>query len=469
MKYCIQFGIKTYLTNVIVTVDEWSSVGIAINITSGVLVFHEVHETSYGQYRVIDITDAIKDYGLPVLKDSYVMLGKWQNITTRFKSSGPGDRTRTPVFICDRVLIYTRWITLHDFTDLFVTNINKVTVLKPGLSWHLTIGLVTGINFNKGTGLEIKDFIHERTGYIGVTGLYKWVAGNPPINYYSKEDMDNVNYIPGTTNDTDASNTCGKVKEELKRKCKSFENVAEFYFISCITDVLISGNLSSALDSTLAASGECMRQSQSTNNPTDELCNLFGTRGYPGIGGTNCTKKCSFGKVKNDLCLCEEGFYGVDCDKECPGGHSAPCNGHGSCDSLSGACSCEFKWSGDNVCSKCQKDWSGANCDLYNSDPDVGDIDIGNDEDHKTDVDRTNNTIPDEIDDGIGMKCKVKGKQGKIVMFNTKGKNLENPFDKAVLLELNNLRILVSCFLCLASMHISLWFDNFAVQKWFLI
>lgn len=46
-------------------------------------------------------------------------------------------------------------------------------------------------------------------------------------------------------------------------------------------------------------------------------------------------------------CVCHPGFYGEDCAHECPGGASNPCNGHGTCDKLTGACLCACGFGGE--------------------------------------------------------------------------------------------------------------------------
>eukprot|EP01062_Namystynia_karyoxenos_P040595 TRINITY_DN2958_c0_g3_i1.p1 TRINITY_DN2958_c0_g3~~TRINITY_DN2958_c0_g3_i1.p1 ORF type:complete len:3630 (+),score=575.81 TRINITY_DN2958_c0_g3_i1:98-10891(+) len=54
---------------------------------------------------------------------------------------------------------------------------------------------------------------------------------------------------------------------------------------------------------------------------------------------------------------CVEGFWGKDCEQECPGGHLDPCSGHGECcDGVNGTgrCSCTNPgWRGNSCCKSC--------------------------------------------------------------------------------------------------------------------
>ena len=451
-KYSVQYGVWIYHTNIHVVTGQWTSIGLSLNETSGLLLFHEIHETSYGQYKVIDISDAIKEYGSPILEGSTALLGKWQNITTAVKVSGPGNAEALPVFICDRILIYYNLKTVDDFADLFIQNVYKISSedLASQISttvYRLMIQLVIGINFNNGAGFVITDFVHGKVGYIGLTGSVEWVKSDPPLTRYSVPIQNSVDIVPESLSNSNASSFCSNIKESLEKKCSNLSNVLNFFYLSCINDILQTGDANNAIDATIATSDECIRQGQYTEQTVDDLCNSFGKRKYPVFGGENCNQKCIFGNFEAGKCVCEDGYYGAECKSECPGGHSSPCSGHGSCDVVTGKCECDVEWSGDEACSKCQENWSGRNCDLFNSDPKVGEIDIGDDKDHINDSGDLNTTTPAIIDDGKGMNCKVKGKKGKITMFNSKGKKLRKTFDKALLLELKNLRILVSLYL----------------------
>eukprot|EP01059_Diplonema_ambulator_P035311 TRINITY_DN8261_c0_g1_i5.p1 TRINITY_DN8261_c0_g1~~TRINITY_DN8261_c0_g1_i5.p1 ORF type:complete len:2478 (+),score=777.96 TRINITY_DN8261_c0_g1_i5:1035-7436(+) len=108
----------------------------------------------------------------------------------------------------------------------------------------------------------------------------------------------------------------------------------------------------------------------STNNGTC-LCNA----GYTGYSCsislsapcvTNSTEEvmCSGHGVcdaANVNCLCDNGWGGALCDKEC-GGNGNECYGHGVCND--GSCDCVIGWDPAADCSVCLPDYSGYSCEF---------------------------------------------------------------------------------------------------------
>eukprot|EP01012_Entosiphon_sulcatum_P030297 TRINITY_DN3729_c0_g1_i6.p1 TRINITY_DN3729_c0_g1~~TRINITY_DN3729_c0_g1_i6.p1 ORF type:complete len:6116 (-),score=439.75 TRINITY_DN3729_c0_g1_i6:64-18258(-) len=97
-----------------------------------------------------------------------------------------------------------------------------------------------------------------------------------------------------------------------------------------------------------------------------------------GVNGTGSCK-CDIQYAGTDCSTCISGFYGSTCTKECPGGASTPCTGHGICaEGLSGGGSCTCwsnsttgYWSGQS-CNTCASAYYGSRCtsrcpSLYNS------------------------------------------------------------------------------------------------------
>ena len=61
---------------------------------------------------------------------------------------------------------------------------------------------------------------------------------------------------------------------------------------------------------------------------------------------------------------CVEGYYGMRCTSQCPGGACDACSGHGTCDGGvkgSGLCQCDDQWTGP-ACSQCAPGWYGLQC-----------------------------------------------------------------------------------------------------------
>jgi len=99
-------------------------------------------------------------------------------------------------------------------------------------------------------------------------------------------------------------------------------------------------------------------------------------------GNTLCHKTCSFhGNCINDVCECDDGWYGPNCDRK--GDCIKDCNGRGECladNQGNPICKCKAPWGGEDcsecltdcgghgVCTatgcKCDGKWRGANCDI---------------------------------------------------------------------------------------------------------
>ena len=400
-KYFLQYGNQTYATNTPVTVGEWSNVGIAINDTSGEVLFHEIHETGY-KYKYINMSTEISKFGPPVSDGSTAMLGKWQNLTTSQPSSGPGD-SLTPVISFDRFLVFDKHLTLNDFTDHYERNIDNTTTFPSdatessnpvsfnssqslGSGGSLTNSTANasssvtknaptmGINFDEGSGNTAKDFISGKDAVVGFDGDYSWPPSDPRITTKGVEDQSSVDVIPDTTANTTINETCSKVKDVMGSACNSLDSLVSFMYMSCLNDAVDSDNVDNTLYSATTYAKECQEQENLPNVPIDSLCNLFGDNTYPVVGGDNCTQKCYFGSFKSSECICDFGYWGSECESECPGGHLNPCNNHGTCDLVTGECFCEQNWGGDAECSSCSEYFTGSDCDLFSTDPNVGTI-----------------------------------------------------------------------------------------------
>lgn len=47
---------------------------------------------------------------------------------------------------------------------------------------------------------------------------------------------------------------------------------------------------------------------------------------------------------ESEVCICDLGFYGINCFGICLGGSGWVCNNYGICDVVIGKCLCEFNW-----------------------------------------------------------------------------------------------------------------------------
>eukprot|EP00760_Papus_ankaliazontas_P019861 PhM_4_TR18074/c1_g1_i4/m.44653 len=102
--------------------------------------------------------------------------------------------------------------------------------------------------------------------------------------------------------------------------------------------------------------------------PTYEgrVCNGRGSCVHQfGEGACVCVASSSQGHWSGALCtLCSAGYYGTNCDLECPGGALSPCNGHGVSNGCTrdGLCECAVGWVGPACATPCAKGPNGLTC-----------------------------------------------------------------------------------------------------------
>eukprot|EP00759_Apiculatamorpha_spiralis_P057921 PhF_6_TR884/c1_g1_i1/m.1350 len=89
-----------------------------------------------------------------------------------------------------------------------------------------------------------------------------------------------------------------------------------------------------------------------------------------GLNSLVCSGKgtCFNGINGNGTCLCNFGYSGTSCSVECQGGAANPCSGHGTCNVLTGQCTCNSDsvkgfWSVNVACGQCKLEYSNStNC-----------------------------------------------------------------------------------------------------------
>lgn len=79
--------------------------------------------------------------------------------------------------------------------------------------------------------------------------------------------------------------------------------------------------------------------------------------------GECCDMKCVFGKKQDlEMCVCDCGYWGLDCVNLCFGGVVILCNNNGVCNSIIGECECKVNYNGILDCGKCLIGWIGLDC-----------------------------------------------------------------------------------------------------------
>lgn len=452
--YVIQYGEYTYSTGIVATTNVWTNIAIGFDETTGNLFFHEINVGDFGHYITIDMQDSIEKYGVPFTIGGNMALGTWQNMNTAYKTVGPGDSTNTPIFQIDRFIFSQNRYTINEIEAHFFMNINSGDYVPyTSTDFDLLQGKYTSsdistwpgdlpdlaVNFDEASGAKINDLVQGTYGSISFDGTYEWMTSDPPIDM---ESIPEQNMIGITVDPEIDTSVCDSMQQILNEYCPSLGSQDNFFYISCISMVQSTGNTDNSIDTITLANQECIKQEGLTESPFSSLCNAFGSREFPTVVGDNCESICQFGTFDIDECVCDEFHYGLSCEERCEGG-DYPCSNHGTCDDKTGECICLRKWSGDLMCSKCYEDYMGEDCEILITDGDRTDLETGDGVDSSGGRDSYNGSIPDDVYNGTCMRCVMVGMHGKIIMFNELAKHQPVQYDKTVLLEINNLRILV--------------------------
>ena len=167
----------------------------------------------------------------------------------------------------------------------------------------------------------------------------------------------------------------------LYDSCHKLGNVTlQFYFRACLNVVIGSGDADQSLDIIVTVADVCQASLALQSWPAQFLCNAFQTRRFPYWIGEDCTIPCIFGTASNtskNSCVCDSGYYGINCSEICPGGAQNSCHGNGECDVITGKCTCALNWRGDVNCSSCSPGWSGADCSVAVRDHVTASLGIG--------------------------------------------------------------------------------------------
>ena len=221
--------------------------------------------------------------------------------------------------------------------------------------------------FNEGENNVVKDLVSGVTLFFPRYPLEEphWVFSDAPIaSVVAVNPNENNATLQGI-----ASNVCFEFiyKGPIYTACKGLGNVTlEFYFRACVEAVVGTGLTVQSIDAVITIADYCQETLGLPYWPAQPLCNKFPGKRFPNWIGENCTTPCIFGQASNEseVCVCDPGFYGTNCSGVCPGGKGKACNNHGICDVLTGKCSCELTWQGNENCTACSPDWAGTDCSI---------------------------------------------------------------------------------------------------------
>ena len=247
----------------------------------------------------------------------------------------------------DEVRVWPKAFTYSDVSQGQMLKVTQTTFLS--LHW----------SFNDGHGMIIRDSVGKHhitiTDYGTLVPPVLWVISSLPL-------------IPPTpvAFHTNPNITAQK---EGELRCKSFITAvsshtdswkAEFFRVSCVSDVAGGLNLEMAVDSLVAISDLLLVDKSTADWVAKQACSLLDGLPLLGWTGADCNTECLFGDLSSS-CDCSHGYWGANCSNICPGDVLNPCHNHGRCDSDTGTCVCDDNFV-SSECNQCETGWFGEDC-----------------------------------------------------------------------------------------------------------
>ena len=336
----LHYGIKEFDTSLVLEPGVWSQISCVYRHDSGILQFYLIDSAGVIQTRLFFIGVGAFSSG------GTIAIGLWQITTVSISIPG-----------------FVGWI---DELRIWNKRLDSVTIQQ---GWRVNVeaslpGLAALWKFDEGEGFLVKEavgganIILARPPWQAPT----WFSSDLNISVTGELKL----LFPNETFKNDSKELCANllIRGSFTEQCGNASGNPDFYYRSCVSDILAMGSLEAAKVSLVAMASECQAVLNLSTLPGQELCRVLPTRRYDNWVGQNCSVKCVFGQYKYGKCRCDEGYWGKNCSFECPGRAVSPCFGHGQCDTESGKCICEANWRGDSICSKCSPGWIGRYCSL---------------------------------------------------------------------------------------------------------
>lgn len=263
---------------------------------------------------------------------------------------------------------------IGEMDELRIWNL-KLDPLSISASWKRNLdcsrrvpNLASLWKFNEGFGTIAFDCVSSAhiSFQSGIWHGPQWVFSTAPIQHFSVNLNEAYNFRFGSKW-MNAEKTCyDLVFRSLLTTQYTMLNSATlwFYHMSCVASVTRSSNTSFAYWSLLAVSDFYQMFHQYSSWYAQSLCGHVSAVNLPEWYGLKCDKVCKYGLPKSDKCVCMDGFFGVNCSKECPGGYHTPCSGQSQCNNITGKCNCPVTANVTDDCSVCSPGWIGADCSV---------------------------------------------------------------------------------------------------------
>lgn len=343
----IQFGDNVLDTGIRMIFGQWYWLTITFSRTTRIMRVYSLQADGVMYNRILLVPYEIFTSG------GVLSIGHWQST-----GSGVTIVNRKPFYgLIDELRIWN--ITIQpEFVKQSRDRYIKYKV--PGL---LSLWL-----FDEGEGTIAHDIISGRdfTFPIKINARPSWVFS------YARTTIPNIsidNLIwKNNSLKKEAEDLCNKfIMNDLHAsKCGSRLGLAhgQYYYTSCLNDVKSSNAISSAFQSIVNYADYCQNILQLKTWPLDKYCNDL-PKQYIGVHkGVHCNITCVFGHVESEICVCNTGYWGKNCSFVCPEGALNPCNRRGVCSPVTGRCSCEYNWQGNENCTGCSLGWEGSDCNV---------------------------------------------------------------------------------------------------------
>lgn len=347
----LHFGIRVINTGILVELYRWSHVTVVWYSKEKFLQlyrFDDKRNVVRRRYRFLEN---------PFPSGGILSLGQWQ--------LSPGDsEVQTESVFCGVIDEVRLWKRLFD--PVLIQQNFGMNVLP-----H-TPGVAALWKFNEIGESTIKDLVNDEHLYVAPSPWKRpiLVFSDAPVKHYYRS-LENPFAFPltGKPSEKETVDLCFRMfyKTDLFTVCKELSAELDMYYVVCVQNTLASGNQQSSINAVIAFADRCQAVLNMTYWPAKSLCNILpnGKVTFPDWIGTNCETKCVFGatdQTQRTSCKCLPGFWGQECDQMCPFGITRPCNDHGKCNSLTGTCSCDVNWRGNENCSSCSQGWYGNVC-----------------------------------------------------------------------------------------------------------
>ena len=173
---------------------------------------------------------------------------------------------------------------------------------------------------------------------------------------------------------------------QIYSKCEplGFGIISRFY-IDCLQETARANSIDSAVHIVVSFVSHCRYAlGIEVDGLLRPFCGITLKDYFNNWSGATCNQSCIYGvwcenvpwsrngtSGTEDRCICEDGYWGENCSRLCPGGVLNSCSSKGKCNVVNGSCTCRgnristYMNDTDRLpCSECLPGWKGAECNI---------------------------------------------------------------------------------------------------------